>query len=120
MNRSALWTILQSTAVGLVAHVLLGWQFTILGGVVAGFHSSPHHWLNGMLAGALAWMSLVAYNLSVARKPTEVMLTSMGAIFGGLPGWGLLILTICLGALLGAAGVWPGIVLRRLRPRLHS
>lgn len=117
MNRSTLWTILGSTIVGLVAHVLLGWQFSFLGGVVAGVRSSSRGWLNGTLAGALAWMSLLAYNLTVASEPTAAMLSSMGAIFGGLTGWGLLILTICPGALLGLAGVWPGIVLRRLRPR---
>ena len=120
MAGSSWWALPASVLVALLAHVLLGWEWTALGGLAAGLWSPVRAWLNGTLAGAFGWLALIAYNVVVARGPTEEMLRSMGAIFGGMPGWMLGTLTIGLGALLGLVGVWPGRVIRGAWQHSHS
>lgn len=97
----------------LVAHLLFGWAWTPLGGVVAGLNSGTRPFSIASLAGGLSWGALTGYNLAVAPGETARMLSTMGAIFGGIPGPVVAFATVLIGALLGLLGALPARIARR-------
>ena len=113
-QRSDPVVFLLAVVVALGAHVLLGWEWTLLGGIVCGLLASKRPLLCGSLAGGLAWLVLLGWNLAVAREPVVRMLTTIGRMFGGLPGWVVGLVTILIGVLLGLGGALAGNALRRM------
>ncbi len=91
-------------ALSLAIHVILGWAWTLLAGLVAGFFAKRLHGLAGGLAVGLAWSMLIVYSFAVAGAPTGRMITVTGYIFGGLPSVLVLVATLLIGVILGTAG----------------
>lgn len=106
--------VLLSIVITCIAHVLLGWQWTLLGGIVAGILAPSRASWAGVLTGVGAWGVLIAYNLIVAQERIATMLSTSGAIFGGVPGWVPVIASLAMGAILAFVGAMAGRVLRRV------
>ena len=96
----------------ILAHVVLGWEWSVLGGITYGAIISLRNVRQGAILtsilGALcvggAWGLLVAFNVVVAKDATWKMLDTMGQIFGNLPGSLIVVLTILIGSILGVLG----------------
>ena len=88
----------------LVLHLLLGWAWTILAGVVVGVWQGPRGWLVGGIGVGLSWLGLVLYNVVVAAEPVGRMTDTLGGILGGLPGLVIVVFTVLIGVLLGLVG----------------
>ncbi|GIV59128.1 hypothetical protein GQ464_015365 [Rhodocaloribacter litoris] len=101
----------------LVLHLTLGWAWTLLAGVVAGWWKGRGGWWAGAAGVGLGWLVLVAYNYAVAAAAIAEMTRVVGAILGNLPGFVVVGLTLligsALGALGGAAGTQAAAVFRR-------
>ena len=96
--------ILVGTLLSLVTHLVLGWAWTMLAGLVAGFLVERRRWLAGGLAVGLAWGLLIAHSFAVAPAPTWRMITFTGSLFGGLPGPVVPIATVLIGVAFGTVG----------------
>ncbi|MDZ4700032.1 MAG: hypothetical protein SH809_10035 [Rhodothermales bacterium] len=90
--------------VALVLHLVLGWPFSVAGGVVAGYLAVERGWLWGGLAVGLPWALLVAYNFIVASAPVSRMIDAMAEIMGNMPEAMFVVLTILIGCALGVCG----------------
>jgi hypothetical protein len=88
----------------LVIHLLLGWAWTILAGIVAGVWALRRGWLLGGAGVGLSWLVLIGYNFVVAPGPVGRMTDTMGGILGHLPGIAVVGLTLLMGVLLGTVG----------------
>ena len=97
-------------ATAIVLHFFLGWQFSVIGAMVAGFFSTGSSWKAGMMALGTAWGLLVLYNFMVAPSESITFIELVGALFGGMPGFVVVVLTVAIGMVLGAAGGWAGSV----------
>jgi hypothetical protein len=106
--------LLLASILALILHVLLGWQWSLGGGVVAGLMARRAGWAVGMTAVALAWTALVLYNFAAAPAEIARLLEIASGIFGNIPPFSLVVITILLGALLGLLGGIFGTLLRRL------
>ena len=101
-------------AVGLVLtlalHVLLGWQASLLGGLIAGF------WARSTVAGTVAlggsWLVLILYNYVADAATFSEMTRVVGALLGGLPALALPLLSVSLALLLGTLAGFLGKGLR--------
>lgn len=98
----------------LALHILLGWQWSIVGGVAAGYGARRFAWAAGMIAVALSWMLLVVYNFAVAPAEMARFVKITSALFGNMPGPMLVLTTILIGALLGLLGGMIGGLARNL------
>jgi len=103
-----------SIGIALALHLLLGWQWSIAGALVAGAWTGKRGWLTGAGILALSWALLIAYNFIVAATPVQKMLDVMGGILGGLPGPVVILLTLLIGAVLGLIGGGLGAALAQL------
>ena len=85
-------------------HVLLGWAWTILAAVLAGYWAHRGGWWIGLLTLLLGWGSLLLgftlINSESVRPTTEVM----GGILGGVPGVAVVMAPLAIASLLGALG----------------
>ena len=101
-------------AVGL--HFLVGWEWTVLAGVVAGVWSSSSLRAGVIGAGgvALGWAVFVVYTAAVAPASFRILLDTMGSLSGNIPGEALVGMTVLLGGVLGALGGGIGAMLRPL------
>ncbi len=87
------------------AHLALGWEWTILAGVVGGLWSQrPSGWLVGAGGTALGWAVLAVYTAVVAPDSFRVLMDVLGTLAGNMPGEALVVLTVLLGGLLGGLG----------------
>ena len=102
----------------LALHILLGWQWSLIGGVIAGFGVRRFAWAAGMIAVALSWMLLVVYNFAVAPAEMARFVKIASGLFGNMPGPMLVLATILIGALLGVLGGMTGGLARNLTPML--
>jgi hypothetical protein len=84
-----------------------------MGGVVAGLFADSRPFSVAALAGGLSWSSLAGYSYLIAPGETAEMLSTMGAIFGGVPGPGVAIATVLIGVILALVGALPARALRR-------
>ena len=100
--------VLGTMVVALGLHLTLGWAWTFGAGVVGGVAAPNRGWLIGLLGVALDWAVLVGYNSMVAGAATEVMIGTMGGIFGNT-----VAATVFIGALLGGLGGLVGMFARR-------
>jgi len=89
-------------AVGL--HLVLGWAWTIGGGIAVGLYHTRRAWLAGGICVGVSWSIFVAHAFIIAPEPTMRLMAVMGGIFGDLPSSLIPVLTVFLGILLGIAG----------------
>lgn len=106
--------ILGTLILALLLHFLLGWAWTIVGGIVGGFWAGRHGWMVGMIGVGLSWLSLIAYSFVVAAPAVREMMYILGELVGGLPGFAILVLTWLIGLLLGTLGGLIGMQVRYL------
>ena len=96
--------ILLSLIITLTLHVLLGWEWTLVGGILCGWFSPERGWLKGMGVVGSAWALYVAFDWFDAPEAVTKMLGTFGQIIGNLPGLLVVVLTIFIGCLLGVFG----------------
>ena len=111
-----------SLVISLVAHLLLGWSWSIAGGIAYGYWLGTKEGIGpalvtglmGALCVGMAWGVLVIYNVVVAQEETLKMFDIMGGILGNLDGSLIVVLTILIGAILGLLGALVGNQVRRI------
>ncbi len=104
-------------ALSLVLHLLLGWMWTAVAGIVAGLWTRRYGWLIGSVGVALGWAVLVAYSFYVAPYPTSEMARIFGAIVGNLPAAVTVAATIVIGGVIGGLGGATGNLIAASLPR---
>lgn len=87
-----------------VLHWGLGWEATILAGVVGGLGAGRWHWVVGASGVALGWAGAVIYTAAVTPAAFRTMLDTLGALGGNIPGEAVVGLTVVLGSVLGGFG----------------
>lgn len=110
--------LLLCTLVALAAHILLGWQWSIVGGIAAGVAVRRLGPVVGMAAVGVSWLTLVLYNFATAPAETARFVQIAGELFGNMPTSMFVVMTILLGAVLGLLGGAIGSMLRRLSETL--
>jgi hypothetical protein len=115
--------VLVSALLSVGLHLVLGWQWTFLAGVLAGGWNGeavlPAS-LVGAGATALGWAALVLYTAAVAPASLRLLADAVGALAGNIPGAALVGTTVLLGGGLGALGGASGALLRPLFVHLPS
>jgi len=107
--------VLLTALLSLGVHLALGWEWTVLAGIVGGVLSRPSWgWLVGAGGTALAWAALVIYSAWIAPASFRILLDTVASLAGNIPGATLVGMTVFMGALLGALGGGIGSVLRPL------
>jgi hypothetical protein len=101
---------------GLGLHLLLGWQWTIAAGLIAGLLARRFGALLGAIAVGLAWALLILYNYIVAPSETGRMIDIMGSLFGNLSPPLLVGSTVLLGTVIGLLGGSIGAIIRGFFP----
>lgn len=96
--------ILIGLGTAIILHLILGWTWSIGGGIAAGLYCRRRAWLAGGLAVGLGWSLFVAHAFIVTPDPTIRLFVIMGAMFGDIPAALIPVLTVFVGGLLGAAG----------------
>ncbi len=96
--------ILIGLGIAIILHLVLGWVWSIGGGIAAGLYCRRRAWLAGGIAVGLGWTLFVVHAFMVAPEPTMRLMAIMGAMFGGLPGALIPVITVLVGGLLGIAG----------------
>jgi hypothetical protein len=105
------------TVLALALHLVLGWVWTPIAGMVAGFWVGRRGWVAGMAAAGLSWSLLVLYSFVAAPRATAEMASVFGGILGNLPGAAVVGMTLLIGGLLGALGGLAGSSIARLGGR---
>lgn len=95
-------------------HVLLGWEWTVLAGIVAGLAVPRRGWLTGLLVVGSDWLILILFNFVMDARATTAMTTAVGTILGNLPSAAVVALTLLIGCMLGLLGGGAGAQLRYL------
>ncbi len=85
-------------------HVLLGWAWSIAGGIAVGLFRAERAWIVGGIATGLSWAAFVIHAFVVAPEPTQRLMEIIGALFGGISGILVPFVTIMVGILIGASG----------------
>ena len=96
--------ILLAFAVTIALHLLLGWEWTLLGGVLCGWLLPERSWLGGMMAVGGAWAAHVFFDWVAAPESVGRMVSDVGQIMGNLDGPLIVVLTVSIGCLLGLLG----------------
>lgn len=112
--------LLLAALCALALHILLGWQWSLIGGIVAGYGVRRFAWAAGMIVVALSWILLVVYNFAVAPAEMARFVKITSGLFGNMPGPILVLTTILIGALLGVLGGIIGGLARNLTPGFRS
>jgi hypothetical protein len=107
-------TVLLTALLSIAAHLTLSWEATVLAGLVGGLLSRRFGWFVGACGTALGWGVLVLYTAWAAPASLDILLDTIGALAGNIPGEALVGLSVFLGALLGALGGGIGTILRPL------
>lgn len=103
-----------ATLVALALHVLLGWQWSIVGGVIAGFGINRFGWALGAAAVSVSWLLLVVYNFAVAPAEMARFVEVTSGLLGNMPGPMLVVTTVLLGTVLGLSGGLMGALARSI------
>ncbi len=96
--------LLVTLVLSLALHLVLGWAWTILAGIVVGAWAIRWGWLLGGAGVGLGWLVIIVYDFVVAPTPVQRMTETFGGILGGLPGIGIVFITLLIGVLLGTVG----------------
>lgn len=88
-----------------VLHLLIGWEWTIAAGVMAGVLAPETGGRSGLLAVGASWGGVLLWSLLAAPDASAVLLDVLGGLVGGnTPGAAIVALTLAFGALLGLTG----------------
>jgi hypothetical protein len=112
--RSPFVVILTAAVLAAALHWGVGWMATPLAGAVAGAWSARWHWWAGAASVGLAWAGATVYTAAVAPGSFRVLIDTLGALGGNIPGVALVALPVLVGSLLGALGGGIGRQLRLL------
>jgi hypothetical protein len=107
-----LLAILGTAGLSVFLHWGLGWEATVLAGVAAGVGAPRRGWFVGAAGGSLGWTVLVVYTAAVAAPSLRVLIDTLEALAGNIPGETVVGLTVLLGGVLGALGGGIGTLLR--------
>jgi hypothetical protein len=92
-----------------VLHLLIGWEWTIAAGVLAGALAPETGGRSGLISVGAAWGGILLWSLLAAPDASAVLLDVLGGLVGGnTPGAAIVALTLVFGALLGLAGGFAG------------
>lgn len=100
--------LIASTVAAFFLHLLLGWAFTMLAGIVAGLWHGHGGWRLGAAAVTLDWAVWLIYSYAVDARAVHLMTQTIGSILGNMPFFIIVGLTLMIGTLLGAAGGFIG------------
>lgn len=97
-----------------IAQSFLAWWTLVLVGILAGvlFGHQSRSFLAGFLGVGLLWLGYAFYLSS--GESGMLLPDRMGALFGDLSGFMLVLVTALLGGLLGGLGAWTGAAGRAL------
>ena len=95
---------LATAALALILHLSLGWAWTLLAAVAGGAWAARRGWLVGALGLALDWLVLISYSYYDAPEATAEMARVMGVLFGNMPAFAFVGLSLSVGVILGALG----------------
>ncbi|PSQ95741.1 MAG: hypothetical protein BRD55_08900 [Bacteroidetes bacterium SW_9_63_38] len=101
------------TFLSILLHVGIGWEATVLAGVVGGVWSH-NRWFVGSVGVALRWRLLMMYTPFVAPAAFGVPLDTLSALARNIPGEAVVGATVFLGGVLGGLGTAIGRLLRVL------
>lgn len=96
--------ILIGCIVAVTLHLLLGWPWSVGGGIATAMYNPRRAWIAGGIAVGLGWTLFVAHALLTAPEPAARLLAIMGGLFGNIPGVLIPVITVFVGGLLGIAG----------------
>lgn len=102
----------------LLFHVILGWEWSLLGGIFCGMMIAKNPGVWGAVCVGSSWLLLIVFNLFRAREAVLEMITVTGQIVGNLPGFVIVLLTVFIGSALGFVGALAGGKLVQLVPGL--
>ena len=111
------FTLLVGLLVALAAHLLMGWAWSVLGPLSAGFLSMKRGAWNGLVVLVLAWGGIMAWNVAAASQESLNMMETLGGLLGGMPALVVPVATLLIAARLGAVAGWLG---HSLKPRKKS
>lgn len=106
--------MLAAVIVAVSAHVFLGWMWSPLGAVLAGFLVTKRGFAAGALTTILAWGGIVTWSWFQAPVETMEMWRVVAGIVGNLPPAATVVVTLGIAGLLGMAAGLLGAALRRL------
>jgi hypothetical protein len=104
--------LLATAVLSVLLHWTLGWEATVLAGLLGGAWAERAHWLVGGAGVALGWASFVVYTAAVSPAALRVLLDTLSSLAGNIPGEALVGLTVLLGGVLGCLGGAVGRLLR--------
>jgi hypothetical protein len=96
--------ILLTTVFSLVAHLLLGWAWTLGAGILGGALADRGGWLVGAIGVGLGWAILTVYNFVVAAAPSRILVNTLGQLFGNIPPALVVGATVLIGVVIGGLG----------------
>jgi len=96
--------LLMTTLLTGLLHWGVGWFATPLAGVLAGVWSVRWHWLLGAAGVGLGWAGSVVYTAASTPGALRVLVDTLGALTGPIPGEVFVALPVLLGSLLGGLG----------------
>jgi len=96
--------ILLTTVFSLVAHLLLGWAWTLGAGILGGALADRGGWIVGSIGVGLGWTVLTVYNFVVAAAPTRILVDTLGQLFGNIPPSLVVGATVLIGVVIGGLG----------------
>lgn len=117
---NAIVRFLMITVAAVLLHVGLGWEWTILAGVTAGFWFRRHAWAVGAVAVGLDWMILVLYSYAMDARAVGRMTDAVAGILGNMPAFAVVAITLLIGLLIGGFGGATGAQLKRVLRRRRA
>ena len=120
MRLRTIGPLLVAWGLALGAHLALGWAWTVAAGVLIGLWRPRRGWLWGLGGGALGWATLVGYTAIVAPGSLRVLLDTLVALGGNIPGEAVVGASVVLGGGLGALGGAIGGLGRTVAPPVRS
>jgi len=112
--------ILTGALIALGIHLAFGWQYSVLGGVLAGLLAPDKAVWSGSIALFLSWGSLVVYNFVTAGQETINMIGVIAQLMGELPSVVAVAVTLMIALVLGALGGWLGDALTLHKTKSNS
>jgi hypothetical protein len=105
-----LLVIVFSVLVALGFHIFIGWQYSVVGAILAGALVKSRPVLAGVSTLVLCWGGMIIYNFWVAGPESIEMIRVIAVLIGDMPPILTVTLTIGIAALLGMLGGWLGAV----------
>jgi len=96
--------ILITSVLSVVIHLVFGWAWTLVAGILGGALASKRGWLVGMVGVGSGWAACLVYSYAVAPEPTATMLGALSRLAGNIPGAVLVLASLLIGLALGLFG----------------